>query len=420
MKGKKKSKFKYNLIKYIFTAIFLIAFVMITIALKEVFADTSDEFIVKQDSVSFEESAEGVFIRKETILKEESDKDMVQIVSDGKKVANGERVFRYYSSEEEEMVSQIKDISKRINEIIEQTGIRVLSSNIASIETSIEDTIDQSYEVNDILKLQEYMKKIDEYMDKKTEETSNSSNNAEIQELMNQKRELENKLNESSDIISTPEAGLISYRIDGYEDKLVVNDEKDFSYVTKELLDEIDIKAGSLIPISTKTGKLVNNFEAYIAIYMNTERSSFVNVGDSIKLRIEASKIVKGTIVGINYVNGKEDESILIVKIVDNIENFLEYRKVQIDVIWWEYTGLKLINSAIFEENGLNYVYRKKLGTVEKVLVKVLRQNEVYSIVENYTDDELRDMNFKDEDIKGRNQIKLYDRIITKYEDYKK
>ena len=224
MKGKKKSKFKSNLIKSIFTIVFLVAFVFITISLKEVFAGTNDEFIVKQDSVSFEEGAEGVFIRKETILKEEKDKDMVQIVSDSKKVANGEKVFRYYSSEEEEMVSQIKDIEKKINEIIEQTGIRVLSSNIASIETSIEDTIDLSYEVNDILKLQEYMKKIDEYMDKKTEETSNSSNNAEIQELMNKKRELENRLNESSDIITTPEAGLISYRIDGYEDKLIVTE----------------------------------------------------------------------------------------------------------------------------------------------------------------------------------------------------
>ena len=100
-------------------------------------------------------------------------------------------------------------------------------------------------------------------------------------------------------------------------------------------------------------------------------------------------------------------------KIDDDIHKYLEYRKVQVDVIWWEYSGLKVTNSAIIEEEGKSYINRKRLGVTEKILVKVLRQNESYSIVENYEEEELIEMGYSEEEIKDilQKEIKLYDRI---------
>ena len=405
---------KLNIVKLICTIIFVVITVIIIAMCIEFISRPANEFIVEQDSVSFEETTEGVFVRKESLVKGNNYKNgMVQIISDGKKTAKGEKIFRYYSNGEDEILKEIDSLSKEINEIIESTEIRVLSSDIVSLEESIEDTINKIYELNDTQKIGEYMKKIDEYMDTKTERTGAGSDNAYIKTLAEQKNSLESKLIETSEIMTAPSAGLVSYRIDGTEEILTVNNEKDFSYITKDLLNGIDIKSGSIIPINTEQGKIVDSFEAYIAIYMDTERATFAEVGEKVKLRIESTTVVDAELCAINQVEGEENARILVFKIEDDIEKYLEYRRVQIDVIWWEYDGLKVSNSAIIEEDGLSYVLRSRLGIEEKILIKVLRQNESYSIVENYEDEELIELGYSEEDLKDRNHIKLYDRIVV-------
>jgi len=122
---------------------------------------------------------------------------------------------------------------------------------------------------------------------------------------------------------------------------------------------------------------------------------------------------VDAEIQAINGVENQEDARIIVFKVNDDIEKYLEYRKVQVDVIWWEYDGLKVSNSAIIEEDDKSYILRNRLGITEKIYIKVLRQNEVYSIVENYSDDELLEMGYTEDEIKKRNQIKLYDKIVV-------
>ena len=405
---------KLNKVKLICAIIFIITTVFFVIKCIEFVSKPVNEFIVEQDSVSFEETVEGVLIRKETLVKGNNYKNgMVQIVSDGKKTAKGEKIFRYYSNGEDKILAEIQSLSKEINEIIESTEITFLSSDIASIEVSIEDTINNIYELNDTQKIQQYMKKIDEYMDTKTEKTGANSDNSYIKTLAKQKNELESKLIESSEIMTAPLAGLISYRVDGFENILTVNDTKDFSYVTKDILDSVDIKSGSLIPINIEQGKIIDNFEYYVAVYMDTERASFAEVGENVKLRIASTTTVDAQIQAINHVPGEDEARIIVFKINDDIEKYLEYRKVQIDVIWWEYDGLKVINSAIIEEDGKSYIYRNKLGTVEKIYIKVLRQNESYSIVENFEDEELTEKGYSKDEIKKRNKINLYDKVIV-------
>lgn len=411
---KENNSGKLNIVKLICTIIFVVITVIIIAMCIEFISRPANEFIVEQDSVSFEETTEGVFVRKESLVKGNNYKNgMVQIISDGKKTAKGEKIFRYYSNGEDEILKEIDSLSKEINEIIESTEIRVLSSDIVSLEESIEDTINKIYELNDTQKIGEYMKKIDEYMDTKTERTGAGSDNAYIKTLAEQKNSLESKLIETSEIMTAPSAGLVSYRIDGTEEILTVNNEKDFSYITKDLLNGIDIKSGSIIPINTEQGKIVDSFEAYIAIYMDTERATFAEVGEKVKLRIESTTVVDAELCAINQVEGEENARILVFKIEDDIEKYLEYRRVQIDVIWWEYDGLKVSNSAIIEEDGLSYVLRSRLGIEEKILIKVLRQNESYSIVENYEDEELIELGYTEEELKDRNHIKLYDRIVV-------
>ena len=63
------------------------------------------------------------------------------------------------------------------------------------------------------------------------------------------------------------------------------------------------------------------------------------------------------------------------------------------------------------------YLEKTRNGNTEKILVKVLRQNDTYSIIENYEDEELKELGMEDEKISKRSKINLYDEVIMHEDD---
>lgn len=185
---------------------------------------------------------------------------------------------------------------------------------------------------------------------------------------------------------------------------------EDFSYLNTEFLSSLKTKTGAIISTSNEKGKVTNNFECYIACPINTEKSSSAKVGDLVKLNLPNATNIKAKIEYIKEENG--DKRIIVFKIADDVENLIKYRKIYIDIIWWDYKGLKISNSSLIEDNDLYYVEKSKAGYTEKIYVKVLRQNDTYSIVENYTDEELKKLGVDLEYINKRQELNVYDEIL--------
>ena len=337
---------------------------------------------------------------------------MVQILSDGERAAKGERIFRYYSNSEENILDEIQKLDEEINELIDPTGLSGLSSvatDISSLEKQIETTIDNMYNLNYLQDISENKNKIDAYISKKTQITGNASpEDSYVKTLVNRRNELENALDNGSEIITAPVSGITSYRVDELEEILKVNN-KDFSYLTTELLDSFELKVGATVPLSSEKGKIVNNFKCYIATPISTEKSMAAAVGDKVTLRLSTSEEISAQIV---YIKEEENSRIIVFEFDENIDKLLEYRKISFDIVWWKYTGLKVSNSALIEEDDKVYVERSKAGYTEKILVKVLRQNDTYSIVENYEDEELQELGYTDDEISKMGKINVYDEIV--------
>ena len=81
-------------------------------------------------------------------------------------------------------------------------------------------------------------------------------------------------------------------------------------------------------------------------------------------------------------------------------------------MIWWNDSGLKVPNQAIIELDNLNYVVRNRAGYLNKILVKVKKQGEKYSILEPYTSEELTTLGFSNKEIAQYKKISLYDEIL--------
>lgn len=96
-----------------------------------------------------------------------------------------------------------------------------------------------------------------------------------------------------------------------------------------------------------------------------------------------------------------------------SVEELVSYRKISIDIIWWSDSGLKVPNSAIIEEGGMQKVIRNRTGYKDEILVKVLNKNKNYSIIENYSTNELLELGYDREEIRSMKSISLYDEILV-------
>lgn len=396
-----------KLIGIICLIIFLIYFLLNSTS---IIGKSIDTFMVEEGTLSYEESAEGYIIRDEKVLKGNNYSNGIsQIVTDNSRVATGKAVFRYYSNNEENLNKQIADLDKQIDEALQNSKEKVFTNmDMDNLETEIKQILEEMYAENNIQTIKEYKKRLNAYVVKKAEIAGeNSPAGSYIKNLVEQRANLTNQLANDSEIITAPNPGLISYRVDGLEEVLNCNNE-DFSYLTTELLNSFNLEVGTSIPESNEAGKLVNNYVCYIACPINTENSEVAEVGEKLILRFADMKEVSAEIVKINE---EENKRVIIFKITENIEDLLEYRKVSLEIVWWKYSGWKISNSALIEKDDATYIKRTKAGVEEEILVKVLRQNDTYSIVENYKDEELNEMGYTLEEIQEFPKIKLYDEI---------
>ena len=398
--------------KIITTAIFMITILILIVNSTNLLKKSAEVFVVAEGSLYYEEPAEGYVIRDEIVLQGETYKNgMVKVISDGERVAKDQIVFRYYSSSEEAIMKQINELDEEINEIIENSGFPFISSDISSLDSQIEESIDTMHKENYLQTIYENKNKIEAYISKKAQITGSlSPDDSYLKQLTNKRNELEKELQNGSEIIKAPKPGSASYRVDGLEDVLKVDN---FDYLSKELLDSFELKVGASIPLSNEKGKVVNNFDCYVATVMNTEKAMTAKVGEKVTLRLSTSDEVEAEIV---HIKEENDSRILVFKIDEKVADLLEYRKISIDIIWWKYTGWKISNSCILEttknDNEISYVEKNRAGYPEKVLIKVLRQNESYSIVKNYEKEELRALGYSEEEISDMGSINLYDEII--------
>ena len=162
--------------------------------------------VVEDGTLKYEELSDGYILRDEIVLQGENYKNgMVQIASEGERVAKSKAVFRYYSNGEEEILSQIDTLDNEINAAIESSGLTIFSTDITNLETQIEKVVDSMYKINDIEELNDRIAELNTYISKKTRITGNlSPADSHVKTLIEKRNSLEANLSQASEIISAP------------------------------------------------------------------------------------------------------------------------------------------------------------------------------------------------------------------------
>ena len=397
--------------KKILILIFLCILIYIIYVFVKFIQNPTDTVYVEMGQIQEEETVEGYIIRDETVLKGKNYKNGIeQIKTEGEKVAKGEAIFRYYSSGEKELVEKIKELDSKIGEAMNNEK-NLLLPDIKVLEEQIDTKISQLYGESDLRVIENNKQAINNNMKKKAKIVGEQSPaGSYLKKLIDERSEYENKLNSGTEYLSATKSGVVSYKVDGYEDIFTTTD---FSKYTKTFLNDLKIKSGQMIPTNNESGKIIDNYHCYIVCILDSEYAKEAEIGDVVKLHLPSGSITEATI---EYKTVEDNEVIVTFKIDEKVEELIEYRKISLSVIWWSETGLKVPNTAIKTEekdgNNITYVTRTRIGYEDNILVKVLKSNEKYSIVANYSSEELLEKGYTSKEIWSLPNITIYDEIL--------
>ena len=417
-----KKKINIIVIVALLAIVMLIIFI---INIANLFSKPTETTIVKNGKITKYEEVVGYLIREEQVLDTTGYTGTIQTkVEDSARVPKGGTIATFVSESEEKYVKQINALNQQIEEAmasqqtIYSTDAKVLEANI---QMQLYELIKDNHDINS---LKENKIKLNNNIKKKAQIVGELSPvGSKLKELITERNAIEKQINDSTKELIAPVAGLVSYRVDGYENELTP---QKLSSLTSQELEHLSLNANQILVRNNSQIKIVNNFECYIAIFMNSPESKEANLNDKLFLRFENvdSNLIPATI---EYISEEEEGRLIIVKVQTDVEELAKYRKINLDVVWWTYEGLKLHKSLITKREVVNSsgdvvvtldsVSIKRAGFEETAYVKILKEFDNYAIVDNYTNSEYLAMGFSEQDIANFVTLKMYSEVIVNREE---
>ena len=409
-KQRKKQKKKLNNKKVIvISGILLVLLIYLIYVIYLLIKQPTNVFTVEEGKLYKEETDIGYVIRNEKVVRGENYKNgMEQIITEGEKAAANENIFRYYSTNEESLKTKIAELDGKIQEAMAKEDTNIPTSDVKILENQIDQKIENINKITNMSQLEEEKKQIDELVSKKAKIAGETSpQGSYLRNLIDERKGYESQLNSGAEYVKAPISGIVSYRVDGLEEVLTPDN---FSNLSKEYLEGLNLSTGKIVATSNEAGKVIDNFYCYIATITSSEEAKQAEVGDKVKARLSNNIETDAEIT--NIIKEDDGDIILILRLTEQIKELINYRKITFDLIWWNTSGLKVPNQAIVTENELNYVVRNRAGYLSKILVKIKRQGDKYSIIESYDTEELKDLGFSDTEIANYKKISIYDEVL--------
>ena len=417
-------KKKNNNIISILLSLIIIIVIFLIINIIRLFSKPTETTLVKNGTLTKYEEVTGYIIREEQIVDTTGYSGIMQTkIEDSTRVKKNGIIATYVSESEEQLVNRISELDKQIDEAMasQQT---IYSPDAKALESNIQIQIYDSIRNNsDINSLKDNKTKLNNNIKKKAQIVGELSPvGSKLKELINERNNYEKEINDSIKELVSPTSGLVSYRIDGYESIL---SKDNISNLNSTELNSLNINANQIILRNNTKIKIINNFDCYIAIFMNSPESKAANLNDELYLRIENvdNNLIPATI---EYISEEENGRLIIVKTQTDIEELSKYRKIDLDIVWWSFEGLKLHKSLIKKQEislssgektvSLDSVKIKKAGFSETAYIKILKEFDNYAIVDNYTNDEYLAMGFNEQEIANFTTLKLYSEVIVNNE----
>ncbi len=331
---------------------------------------------------------EAFIIRDETyITADNTSGTVVSIAEDGKRVSSGDGVAVVFpNAESAAAYVRINELQKEIDyysqlknrvgigtnapssysKLIDDACINFISASRDSIGSNFDDMLT---DLRDAITARQLAV---------GEELSVDAKIAELQaELVSI-----NQSNVNYQTVASPNSGYYIGSVDGFES---VADYDDVKALDCQAINTLLSSEKQDTPANVM-GKLVDEFDWYLACNISYNESGDIEVGKTVKVNVPNTAV--GTITCTVVSKGDKDGEQVALVLKCNLMNrdVANLRIHDIEIIVDDYTGIKINNKAIREVDGEKGVYVQRGNIIQFKKINILESNEDYSVVESVAD----------------------------------
>lgn len=348
----------------------------------------------------------GTIIRNEYLVTCDTNGVYHYLINDGSRVAKGGVIANIYDSESASItMSSIDDITQKIddmNEIVAYNNQQASNINLISSRVySALDNLVTGYSNGNYYSSASNGDKLLSAINKRQYLTGeNTDFSARLAELNAQLGQLKSTLPVAKGKIYAGESGYFSASTDGYETLLTTDD---LSTVTVEFMKKLTPES---VPANV-VGKIVSDYEWYIAAKVSINDSMKYKIGDNltIKTSLKTNPLLDVTVSNINL-SEKSDSAVVIFSCNQMSRELASMRTGAMTVVNKKYSGLKVSKSALRVVKSKTGVFVLSGITLNFVPVNVLYSNDDFMICEQQQSTETVLRLYDNVVIKGKN---LYD-----------
>lgn len=387
---------KYTLLK--FAIIFVAAAFFINQAVSALYKPVSTESAVFYTANNGFKIT-GVIIRNEILVTNDNNGVLHFLIDDGERVAKNGTIANIYGSEAASItLSQMQSVQNKIDDINDILSFNDLeAANLELINTRVDEKLDSlvlSTSSGNYFDVQDKSDELLYALNRRQAALGDTSSFASQLSALNSELEsLKAGLTGVNGEVKAVESGYFLSKTDGYENVLSVNN---LYGVTAEFLDTLKAEQTS----NNVVGKIVSDYEWYIAAKVSINDSHNYKAGDTLKIytSVKSSPVLPVTVKQINTSDSAESAVIIFACNEMNSE-LASMRSGPMTVVSREYSGLKLSKKALRVVDGVKGVYILEGMQAKFTPVEILYSTDSMMICKKLDKD---------------GSLRLYDQVIVK------
>jgi len=328
-------------------------------------AEKPQSSFVTDGAIEHTIGARAMIIRDETPIMSDVAGELVTSVTEGSRIANAQNLAMVVPEDKQSMVNDLRNVQSQISEVqqelIEQGNVGEAKKVYDSYNENIDPIIDLIRNDSATGKLQSlstYTSSLTVLLDEREAALAEISFNDErLKMLRSDEDKYQSALKNNSSMIKAPKPGIVSFRLDGKEEQLTFDQVASAGKadVRKLINSSVGaIQANYHVQANTGVCRIVQNEKQQLAVYLSGRDAIAANfaTGTRHDINISAEGIV---IQGAEVVrcDSGEDGMLIVFETTRYVEDLLDLRSVDIEIVITRSSGLRLSMTNLVNEDLL-------------------------------------------------------------------
>lgn len=371
-------------------------------------------------------NADGVLVRDEILLEAAAfEGRYIPEVSEGERIAVASKVATILNKTSDSLLKELDEVNLKIMEARKNSAGKsdFFSEDMARLDTQIGQKVKDVIALSNnssIAELGGIRAELDKLIEKKAEIAGSIGNDSVITPLLQQKADIQKRINSNTEQIKSDYSGIISYTIDGYEQLL---SPKSLTKITPKQLEDIKPAAGP-VPNGENTAhankplaKVIRGSDMYIAAVIDPSEAEEFKPDGQVSVRInDTGTVIKGVVSNISgAVDGK---CVMIVRVNRELDVMSSARRINVDFISNSDEGLKVPLKVLrnISQDGSARIMLVKANVAAWAKVIVESSDKEYAIIRTPSKEDAI-VKTPDEDVKVT--VNLYDTYVINPDNIK-